>query len=135
MARLVLILLMFGLASAAQSKPPEPPEPPEEDATLTEEKTYTFNPIEANKHFKIGNFYFKKGSYKAAALRYREATRWNPMMMEAYLKLGESYERLKDQKQARETYAKFLELAPDAKEAGSIRRKLAELERSESRQP
>ncbi len=130
----MLVLILAGCAAQAQTKPVEPPEPPEEDETLTvEEKSYTFNPLEASKHFKVGNFYFKKGSYKAAALRYREATRWNPAMTEALLKLGESYERLKDAKQAREAYAKFLELEPASKDAAAVQRKVAELAKADGK--
>jgi hypothetical protein len=33
-------------------------------------------------------------------------------------------EKLKDPKGAKEAYAKFLELAPDSKEAGAVKKKL-----------
>ncbi len=99
-------------------------EPPEEDEALAT-KEYTFNPLQAEKEFKVGNFYFKKGSYKAAALRFREATKWNPGFAEAWLKLGETQEKLNDEKAAREAYQKYLELAPKDKRAAEIRKKLA----------
>lgn len=114
-----------------KSKPPEQSkpevqeqEPPEEDESL-KPKEYTFNPLEAEKDLRVGNFYFKKGNYKGALNRFREATRWNPNFAEAYLRLGDSEEKLKDTKAAREAYAKYLELAPDGKEAGSIKKRLA----------
>jgi tetratricopeptide (TPR) repeat protein len=99
-------------------------EPPEEDESV-KPKEYSFNPLEAEKDVKIGNYYFKKGNYKAALNRFREASRWNPSYAEAYLRLGESEEKLKDKAAAAEAYAKFLELAPDAKEAASVKKKLA----------
>ena len=99
-------------------------EPPEEDESI-KPKEYSFNPLEAEKNLKIGNYYFKKGNYKAALGRFREASHWNPNYAEAYLRLGESEEKLKDKAAAAEAYAKFLELAPDAKEAESVKRKLA----------
>jgi tetratricopeptide (TPR) repeat protein len=114
-----------------KSKPEEPArpevqeqEPPEEDESL-KPKEYTFNPLEAEKNLKVGNFYFKKGNYKGALNRFREATRWNPNYAEAYLRLGESEEKLKDSKAAHEAYAKYLELAPDSKEAPSVKKRLA----------
>jgi hypothetical protein len=39
--------------------------------------------------------------------------------------LGEAQEKMRDTKGAHEAYAKYLELAPDSKEAGSIKKKLA----------
>ena len=111
--------------SEEQAKPEvQEQEPPEEDESL-KPKEYTFNPLEAEKDLKVGNFYFKKGNYKGARNRFREATRWNPNYAEAYLRLGESEEKLKDSKGAREAYAKYLELAPDSKEAASVKKRLA----------
>ena len=99
-------------------------EPPEEDESVAP-KTYSFNPLEAEKDLKVGLYYFKKGNYKASASRFREATLWNPTFAEAFLRLGESEEKLKDKKAADEAYAKYLELAPDAKDAESVKKKLA----------
>ncbi len=99
-------------------------EPPEEDPGL-KEKVYSFNPLQAAKELKAGEFYFKKGNYKAAARRFREATRWDPTSAEAVHRLAQAEEKMKDAKAAREAYAKYLELAPDAKDAESIRKKIA----------
>lgn len=99
-------------------------EPPEEDESL-KPKEYSFNPLEAERDLKIGNYYFKKGNYKAAASRFVEATRWNPNYAEAFLRLGESDEKLKDKAAAQQAYTKYLELAPDAKDAEAVKKKLA----------
>lgn len=111
---------------AQQEKPPAaaPVEPPEEDESL-KEREYSFNPLQAQKEFNVGNFYFKKGSYKAAAMRYEEAVKWNPGYAEAYLRLGEAREKLGQKREAIEAYKAFLEYAPDHKRAGEIRKKLA----------
>src|SRR5207248_1116779 len=108
----------------AQPPPKQQQEPPEEDESL-KPKEYTFNPLQASKEVTIGNYYFKKGNYRAAAKRFTEATHWNASMAEAYLRLGEAQEKLKDEEAARAAYAKYVELAPDAKNADSIRKKLA----------
>jgi tetratricopeptide (TPR) repeat protein len=99
-------------------------EPPEEDPSIAP-KTYSFNPLEAEKDVKVGAYYFKKGNYKAAMSRFREATLWNPTFAEAFLHWGESAEKLKDKKAAREAYEKFIALAPDDKQAEAIKKKLA----------
>lgn len=100
---------------------------PEEDETLTPEKEYSFNPIEAARDIDVGNQYFKKKKYRAAAYRYQEATRYNPTMAEAFLRLGEAREKLSDKTAAKEAYNKYLELAPDGKAADEVRKKLGKL--------
>jgi tetratricopeptide (TPR) repeat protein len=107
-----------------KSQQPSDQEPPEEDESLAP-KTYSFNPLEAEKDLKVGNYYFKKGNYKAATSRFREATLWNPTYAEAFLRLGESEEKLKDKKAARDAYEKYIALAPDDKQAEAVRKKLA----------
>ena len=108
-----------------QSKPQQQEqEPPEEDESLAP-KTYSFNPLEAEKDLKVGLYYFKKGNYKASTSRFREATLWNPTFAEAFLRLGESEEKLKDKKAADEAYSKYLALSPDGKEADAVKKKLA----------
>lgn len=97
--------------------------PPEEDEILAP-KEYTFNPMQAEKELRIGNYYFRKGSYAAAIRRFQEAAKWNAGFAEAYLRLGEAEEKQKDKKAAREAYARYLELAPDARDAPRIRKKL-----------
>ena len=101
-----------------------PPEPPEEDQSLAV-KEYAFNPVQAEKELKIGNYYFKTGSYTAAKLRFLEATKWNPNYAEAYLRLGDTYEKLKDRPATRKAYEKYLELDPKAKDAAAVKAKLA----------
>jgi tetratricopeptide (TPR) repeat protein len=110
--------------SQAPAAKQEEQEPPEEDESL-QPKEYAFNPLEAARNVTAGNFYFKKGNYRAAAKRYLEATRWDPTSAEAFFKLGEASEKRKDHDAAREAYSKYLELAPDAKNAGEIKKKIA----------
>jgi tetratricopeptide (TPR) repeat protein len=129
--------LGFFLASIlpAQNKPQTPApapatvqeqEPPEEDPDL-QPKEYTFNPLEASRNITAGNFYFKKGNYRAASRRYLEASKWDPMSAEALLRLGESYEKLHEPSKARETYEKYLTIAADAKDMEAVKKKLAKL--------
>jgi tetratricopeptide (TPR) repeat protein len=134
MRRIPLLALFLAGALGAQ-QPAKPPEkqpkdqqqeqqPPEEDESL-KPREYSFNPLEAEHDLQIGNYYFKKGSFKAAMNRFREATLWNPSYADAFLRLGDTEEKLKDKKAAQDAYAKYLELAPDGKEAEAVKKKLA----------
>lgn len=120
------LILETGWAQQAPKagKPQAAQEPKEEDEELVVKKEYSFNPLQAQKELKIGEFYFKKGSFKAAANRFREATKWNPNYPEAWLRLGDSEEKLRDEKAAREAWGRYVALAPKDKRAGEIRKKL-----------
>ncbi len=117
-------LAVAALAQQQKAPPPKVQEPAEEDEALVP-KEYAFNPLQAEKELKVGSFYFKKGSYKAAAGRFREATRWNPEFAEAWFRLGEAEEKLKDKKAAEEAYRKFVELAPEDRRAADLKKTLA----------
>ena len=121
---IVACLLLFLAFFAAPQPPAQPPvEPPEEDASYVK-KEYSFNPLQAQKEVKIGQFYLKKGAWKAAALRFEEALKWNPADAAPWLLLGDARAKLKDARAAREAYAKYLELAPDAKDAPSVKKRM-----------
>ena len=119
-ARVFLAGCLLTCALGAQQQPPEPPE---EDESLIP-KEYAFNPLESARNITAGNFYFKKGNYRAASKRYLEATRWDPSSAEAFLKLAETDEKLKDLAGARDAYTKYLGAAPEAKNAEAIKRKI-----------
>ena len=84
---------MTAMMGVAQTQTPIYEEPPEEDEDLTKVIEYSFNPLQADKELKVGQFYMKKGSYQAAAGRFEEATKWNPRLAEAYFRLGEALEK------------------------------------------
>jgi len=127
--------MFLAVLTAAQDKAPaEQPkyqEPAEEDiAESPKPKIYVFNPLQAEKELKVGNFYFRQGKFHAAELRFAEATKWNPGMAEAWLRLGEADEKQNDVDGMRKAFEKFLELDPKSKNADSVRHKLAELHAS-----
>src|SRR3974390_1098881 len=113
MARWVVALLLAWPAFSDDLKKERPAAPTvtkeevpkEEDENLTT-KEYAFNPLQAESELRVGNYYFKKGSYRAAAMRFREATKWNQGFGEAWLRLGEAAEKQKDWKTAKEAFAK-----------------------------
>lgn len=122
-------LASVAVAQAPKDLPPEEGQiapdqlPPEEDKAKIQQK-YTFNPLQSKKDVTVGEFYFKKGDFKAAAGRFRDATKWNDGNAEAWLRLGDAEDRMKDSKAAQAAWKKYLELAPEAKNAAEIRKKL-----------
>lgn len=132
MARALLTAFLLGAALYAQEpaappqQGPRPQDLPEEDESL-KPKEYALNPIESARNLNIGSQYFKKGNYRAAANRFREATLWDPGNAEAFLRLGEALERAHDLAPAREAYMKYLELAKNAKDADAIKKRVAKL--------
>jgi tetratricopeptide (TPR) repeat protein len=103
--------------------------PPEEDKSDAP-KDYVFNPLQSKKEVIVGEFYAKKGDNRAAAIRFREATKWDDGNSEAWLRLAEIEEKNHDSKAAREAYEKYLQLAPSAKNAGDVKKRLEKLSAS-----
>lgn len=123
-AALFCILLAGPLLCAQEANPPLPPE---EDETFATPREYGFNPLQAKKELNVAKFYFKKGSYKAAALRAEEALKWNDSFLDAYVMLGEAREKMKDSDGARKAYSQYLEIAEDSKEKREIQKRLDKL--------
>ena len=101
--------------------------PAEEDEDLKPKTDYAFNPVQAKKELKVGEFYWKKGNYRAAMGRFEEATKWNPGFGEAYVRLAEAAEKINDKVTEKRAYQKYLDANPDAKNAKEIQKKLSEL--------
>lgn len=100
--------------------------PAEEDRSFLKEE-HSFNPLQSQKSIEVGDHYLRNGKYQGAANRYLDATMWNDGNAEAWLKLGKAEEKLKDIKAAKDAYTKYLEVAPEAKDAPVIRKKLEKL--------
>jgi tetratricopeptide (TPR) repeat protein len=150
---LVLLLAWLGSAFAQEVKPPQPAQPPandqdqqdplkkqrptpkasekeyvppEEDTSISVTQ-YSFNPLQSKNDVERGNYYFKKGSFRAAVSRYDEATKYNDGNSEAWLRLGEAQEKLKDAKAAKQAYAKYVETESDQKKVAEIRKRMEKL--------
>ncbi len=91
---------------------------------VKEKREYEFNPLQALSEIKIGRYYMKKGSYRAAAQRFLEATLWDPTNADAFYELGKAQERAGNQKGKSEAWKKFLELVPEDKRAAEVKKKL-----------
>jgi tetratricopeptide (TPR) repeat protein len=97
--------------------------PPEEDESVAPEK-FVLNPLESDRNIRVGNYYWHKGKFRAAAGRYSRATKYNPNSPEAFFKLGEAEEKLKNAEAARQAFKKVMALSPDSKLASEAKRKL-----------
>jgi tetratricopeptide (TPR) repeat protein len=139
MGRLLVVLLLLTVAAPAQLKERneknEAAAVVEEDEDLVSQTEYAFNPIQAQKDLKIGDFYAKKGNHRAAVARYLEATKWNPGFAEAYWKMARSRDKLDQPAQALEAYRRFAELEPDSKLIREARKRIAELEAQQEKLP
>jgi len=67
------------------------------------------DPLKAREHVEIGDFYYRRDNYKAAAERYREAVTYNPKWPEAYEKLIWALEKQKAFLEAIEVCQQFVE--------------------------
>jgi tetratricopeptide (TPR) repeat protein len=126
-------LALIGAGGAWAQLPPPPPEPaapkyaepPEEDESLATPKVYSFNPLQAKKEISTGDFYMKRGNFKGAAYRYREATHWDDGAADAFFKLGEASEKLKDFSTSKEAFEKFAGITADKKKAAEVLKRIA----------
>jgi tetratricopeptide (TPR) repeat protein len=114
------------LASRAQtSRTPPAPQPPVE---LEKNSPYTTPGPE--KCVEVGNFYLKRGKYKAAVSRFEEAIQTRPDYAQAYLGLGKADEKMGLKQKALDAYQQYLDLLPsdkDAEDAKDVHRAMARL--------
>ena len=69
----------------------------------------------------IGNLYLHQGNLKGALSRFLEAMKTNPHYAPAFLGLGKVYEKMGDKPKALESYRRYLDELPSAKDAGEAR--------------
>jgi tetratricopeptide (TPR) repeat protein len=110
-------------STPAAQNPPEEAIPPEEDESVAPEK-FALDPLESDRNVKVGNYYWRKGNYRAALGRYERATKFNPNSAEAFFKIGEAEEKLKNKDAARLAFQRVIQVAPDSKLAQEAKKKL-----------
>lgn len=101
--------------------------PPDEDAAANSTEKIAFNPVKSKRDVSVGDYYFHKGDYKAASERFREATQCDESNSQAWLRLAESDEKRGLTKSARAAYEKYLQIAPESKAAGDVKKRLEKL--------
>ncbi len=74
------------------------------------------DPQKAKEHVEIGDFYYKRQNYTAAAERYREAIQFNPKWAKAYEKLVGALEKQNSFVEAVEVCEQFVRSSDSSKE-------------------
>lgn len=88
---------------------------------------HEWNPMRAMKDVEIGNFYYNKGSYKAALSRYREALEFKPHDAVATFKLAQTLEKTKAFEEAKQRYEEYLAILKDGPSAAEAKKALERL--------
>lgn len=102
------------------------------DSTMPDDDTtemQLWDPHKALKHIEVGDFYFKKGNYRAAASRYREALKWKSNDALATYKLAESLEKLQEWAEAKRYYESYLKILPSGELAQQSKDAIERLDR------
>jgi tetratricopeptide (TPR) repeat protein len=132
---LFLIVWLAAVISAAAQEPSRAETAPAPEEEITKVKAEPeWDPLRANKSMEVGTFYLKRGNYHAAIDRFEEAARLQPNLARPHLKLGETYEKMKDLPKAVASYRKYLELYRTAPDGNKIRKRIADLERRMARE-
>lgn len=125
-----LLAIAFAAPSLAQETPRKKPVLVRRDRANNAEaepEVITPDPAEALKNLKVGDFYFRKRNYKAAADRYRDAVKYGPKNPEAYEKLVRSLEKLDDFAGALKVCDEFIQGNSDSAKIHDFERKADEL--------
>lgn len=93
-------------------------------------KEKPFNPLEADRSLKVGDYYFKRKNYDAAIQRYMEALEYQPNRFDAYEALGRAYEKQGAREKALRVYQDFLQKFPESSKAKEFKEKAARLEKN-----
>jgi len=114
---LILGFPLFGQESRSRKKPVLiRPDPTGEKVDEVEEGPPEPDPQKAKEHVEIGDFYYKRQNYKAAAERYREAIQFNPKWAKAYEKLVGALEKQNSFVEAVKVCEQFVQSSDSSKE-------------------
>jgi tetratricopeptide (TPR) repeat protein len=103
-----------------------PPMPGSESGDVQE--LHPYNPHKADKNVEVGDFYFKRGNYRAAESRYAEALLYMSNHATATYKLAEAQEKLAKTAEARKNYEKYLKILPQGEYAEPAKKALTRLD-------
>ena len=85
---------------------------------------HPWDPHKAAKDVEVGDYYFKRGNYRGAESRYREALHYKDNDAIATLRLAESLEKLGEMDEAADRYQGYLKILPDGPLAEEARKGL-----------
>jgi tetratricopeptide (TPR) repeat protein len=88
---------------------------------------HAWDPHKAVKDVEVGDFYFKRGNYRAAEARYRDALLYKENDAIATFHLAECLEKLGVLDDARAQYESYLKILPHGPEAEKAEKRIAKL--------
>ncbi len=91
-----------------------------------EEAVYP-DPVEAARHIRVGDFYFKRKNFKAAGERYRQAVKYFPRRPGSYFKLIRALEKMEKFDEALDVCREFIEANPEAPQIERFQSRIQEL--------
>ncbi len=91
------------------------------------QELHPYNPHKADQNVEIGDFYFKRGNYRAAESRYAEALQWMPNHALAKYRLAEAQENLGKYSEASANYRAYLTILPNGELAEEAKKALARI--------
>lgn len=86
-----------------------------------------WDPHKAEKNVEIGDFYFKRGNYRAAESRYKEALYWKDNEAIAMFRLAQAQEKLGEFADAHKNYSAYLSVLPRGEFAAEAKASLERL--------
>jgi len=106
---------------------------PEDEPEADVQEMHPWNPYRAMKDDEVGDYYFKRKSYKAALARYQDALIWKEKDAVANFRMAQCYEKLDQPDQAIPHYEEYLKILPDGPYAKEARKALQKLKRAEAK--
>jgi tetratricopeptide (TPR) repeat protein len=98
-----------------------------EDEPADVQEMHPWNPYRAMKDDEVGDYYFKRKSYKAALARYQDALIWKEKDAVANFRMAQCYEKLDQPDQAIVHYQEYLKILPEGPFAKDAQKALQRL--------
>ncbi|MGA9354683.1 MAG: tetratricopeptide repeat protein [Terriglobales bacterium] len=90
---------------------------------------HPWNPYKAGKDIQVGDFYFKRGNFKGALERYKDALYYKQGDAVATFRVGECQEKLGNRAEARKFFEQYLKILPEGPLAKNAHTALAKLDK------
>lgn len=126
----LVILALLPFSWGQQETPRKKPVLIRADQTTeleAEPEIITPDPAEAKRNLAVGDFYFKKKNFAAAADRYREAVKYGPTSHVAYDKLVQALEKLGAYSEALATCNDYIKNNPESDKVNEFEKKSEKL--------
>ena len=127
--RYLLLLGCFATPWAQQERARKKPVLIRADRTSKPEvEIITPDPFEAQRNLQVGDFYFKRRNYQAAAERYRQAIQYAPKSPPSYFKLIRALEKLNQISEAHQVCRQFIDENPESEKVKEFQKKAEALQ-------